>query len=615
MAKRRTTKAGPGRGRRGVVPREGGRFVKSTTVSSPASSEPVVSATAVVPVGPTITPETVREEISGFRKALLQTMQDLGAEESQIQDAVLDGLRETAEKLVAENEDIFGKRTEKTVEQSAAYELFEGVVRLGESAAKAKTVTEKRKILQRLRTYKSVVGKVFKGGDGKKSAIAQKLLQMIETIETPLAKESGKRAAIKEGIQDYLKTIPERMARGIPLIGGMLGGFLQRRRERKEEEAEALSALTEEISRAGRTSLYGRKGGDIGGLEAVPDMTPPASGLTPISSIPKGGMGFGRGSTETLGAILSQVKDIKKILLDHFDPSEEELKKEEAKREGEDIQNDMISKLKKMMGGGGKVIEGKGSGVGELIKSMLGNVTQYIPAVAQTIAGFAPSIVGGLAAAAPVAGAALGGAAIGLGGAYLVNKGVDTLFGTNLSEKMFEADTWTFADVERDRNRAELDAKVEAAHQKAVSSPEYIERAKQDWRRLPDLVKEKKITGTEALGILSDFEGQNGAGPDTQAVRQRILKEDPNAVEMPPLPPLPTGQMVPNPSNPTQQSLNTLEQTRDALRTETTNMNGGQVNSVIAPKTTNNNVSISSPPPPSVRNNDPTLKAAERATL
>lgn len=628
MAKRKT-KGGPGRGRRGVVPRKRGRFAKPD-ISTPAPTptpDADISATAVVPVGPTTTPETVREEISGFRKALLQTMKDLGAEESQIQDAVLDGLRETAEKLVAENEDIFGKRMEKTVEQSAAYELFEGVVRLGEAAAKAKTVSEKRKILQRLRTYKSVVGKVFTGGDGKKSAIAQKLLQMIETIETPLSKESGKRAAIKEGIQDYLKTVPERMAKKIPLIGGMLGGFLQRRRERKEDEAEALSSLTEEISRAGRTSLYGRKGGGIDGLETgsgvdgleaglnTTDMTPPAPGLTSISSLPKRGMGFVKGSIETLGAILSQVKDIKKILLDQFDPSEEELKKEEAKREGEDVQNDMISKLKKMMGGGGKAIEGKGGGVGELIQSMLGNVTQYIPAVAQTIAGFAPTVVGGLAAAAPWAGAALGGAAIGLGGAYLVNKGVDALFGTNLSEKMFESDTWTFGDVERDRKRAELNAKVEAAHQKAVSSPEYIEKAKQDWRRLPELVRDKKISGTEALGILSEFESQNGAGADTQAVRERILKEDPKAVEIPPLPPLPTGQMVPNPSNPTQQSLNTLEQTRDSLRTETSNTTGGQVNSVIAPNTTNNNVSISSPPSPSVRNNDPTLKAAERATI
>lgn len=614
MAKR--GKKGTGRGRRGApIDPVTKRFIKTETTSTTTTVVNPSAAPAVVATGPTVTPETIREEISGFRKALLQTMKDLGADQSEIQDAVLDGLRETAEKLVAENEDIFGKRMEKTVEQSAAYELFEGVVRLGESAAKAKTVSEKRKILQRLRTYKSVVNKVFVGGDGKKAAISQKLLEMIETIEKPLAKESGKRAELKEGIQEYIKTVPERMARGIPLIGGMLGGYLQRRRERKEEEAEALSSLTEEISRAGRSSLYGRKGGDIGGIEAIPDITPPAPGLTPVSGLPRGGMGFGKGSIQTLGAILTQVSDIKKILLDQFDPSEEELKKEEARREGEDVQNDMFSRLKKMMGMSGKIKGEEGGGIGGMIGNLLGGITQYIPAVAQTIAGFAPTIMSGLASAAPVVGAALGGAAIGLGAAYLVNKGIDELFGTNLSEKMFDSDTWTFADVERDRQRAELDAKVEAAHQKAVSSPEYIEKAKQDWRRLPELVKDKKITGTEALSILSEFETQYGADANTQAVRERILKEDPNAVEVPPLPPLPTGQMVPNPSNMTQQSLNTLEQTRDALKSETTNTTGGQVNSVIAPNTTNNNVSISSPPPPSVRNNDPTLKAAERATL
>ena len=393
MAKR--GKKGTGRGRRGApIDPVTKRFIKTETTSTTTTVVNPSAEPAVVATGPTVTPETIREEISGFRKALLQTMKDLGADQSEIQDAVLDGLRETAEKLVAENEDIFGKRMEKTVEQSAAYEIFEGVVRLGESAAKAKTVSEKRKILQRLRTYKKVATKVFAGGDGKKTAISQKLLQMIETIEKPLAKESGKRAALKEGIQDYIKTIPERMAKKIPLIGGLLGGYLQRRREGKEEEAEALSSLTEEISRAGRSSLYGRKGGDIGGIEAIPDITPPAPGLTPVSGLPRGVMGFGKGSIETLGAILTQVSDIKKILLDQFDPSEEELKKEEARREGEDIQNDMMSRIKKMFGGG-KTIDGKGGGgMGDLITSMLGNVTQYIPAVAQTIAGFAPQLVG-----------------------------------------------------------------------------------------------------------------------------------------------------------------------------------------------------------------------------
>ena len=212
----------------------------------------------------------------------------------------------------------------------------------------------------------------------------------------------------------------------------------------------------------------------------------------------------------------------------------------------------------------------------------------------------------------------MGGAAIGLGGAYLVNKGIDSLFGTNLSEKMFESDTWTFGDVERDRKRAELDKKVEAAHQAAVSSPDYIKRAAQDWRRLPELVQKKDITGTEALKILSDFESQNGAGPDTEGVRKRIKEIDPSAIEttLPPLPPIPTGTIIPNVgNNPSQQYLNNLEQGRDALRSETTNAVGGSVNSVVAPQTTNNNVTVNTPQPSGVRNNDPTLKAAERGSM
>lgn len=667
MAKRGTKRtSGPGRGRRGApIDPVTKRFIKTTTTTTTEVTPPSTPPAAVPVAPPIITPETIKQEVSGFRKALIQVMQDLGADQSEVQDALLDGLRETAEKLVAENEKIFGKRSEKTVEQSAAYEVFEGVVRLGESAAKAKTVAEKRKILQRLRTYKRVAGKVFEGGDTKQKEISKKLLDMIESIEKPLSKESGRRAAIRESVSEYAKTIPERMARKIPLVGGLVGGYLQRRREKREEEAEALSSLTEEISRAGRSSLYGRKT-DLGTIEpqsimpdisSVPSEVSPIPGGTRVSEMTKrGSLGFDRSSVQILSQLLSQVSDIKKLLFEQYDSRDKTLEEEEAKREKADESKDWLSRISGMFGRGRRS-DGDGtrkpteSGmVGNLMNLLgMGGIAKTVTSIISTIGGVATSlgsIVGGIAAgvgtlaataggvvssvagmvgkaavaAAPWVAAAGAGTAIGLGAAYGVNKGIDAILGTNLSEKMFEPETWTFSDVKKDIEREELNEKIETKQKEVMSSPEYVSAAKGDWRRLPDLVQSGKISGTEALQILSNFETQNGRGEDTEFIRQRIKDLDPKAVEIPPLPEISTesGQIVPNVStNTTQQYLNSLEQNREALvkETDSTTSTGGQFNSVIAPNTTNNNVSINTPPTSGTRNNDPTLKAAERATL
>ena len=431
MAKK--SKKGSGRGR---SPSEKdpatGRF-KSKTTSATTTTTTVTTAApapAAAPAGPTVTPEQITEEISGFRKALLQTMKDLGGEQSELQDAILDGLRQTAESLVSENEDIFGKRYDKTIDQSAAYEILEGVVRLGEMAVRAKTVQEKRKILQRLGTYKKVTDKVFGAGGGKESAIAGKIREMIAKIEKPLSKESGIKAAAKEKISDFAKKIPERLAAKIPLIGGILSRSLERRRERKEEEAEALSTLTGEISQAGRTSLYGRRGGaeiepSLSAMGGV-DTTPPIPGGTPLSKIMGGGktnVGFGgKAVMDTLSSILVQVKDIKSILVDQYDPAQEELKKEEAKREEEDKLADILKSIKgekeapkagektgeeAKKGGILESLSGLFSGgIGGAVQGILASLSGMATTVASSLAGLALPALGVMAAAA-------GGAAIG----------------------------------------------------------------------------------------------------------------------------------------------------------------------------------------------------------
>lgn len=665
MAKGR--KKASGRGRRGAAYDPAtGRFLKTKTTSATTTTTTVTAAAptpAAVPTGPTVTPEQIKEEISGFRKALMQTMKDLEGSESEIQDAVLDGLRKTAEELVTQNEDIFGKRSEKTVEQSAAYEIFDAVVGLSEQAAKARTVEQKRKILQRLRTFKKVAQSVFKGG-GKQGEIANKLMEMIAKIEEPLMRETGMRAAAKEKIGDYLKELPEKMAAKIPLVGGMISRSLQRRREGKEEEAAALSTLTEEISRAGKTSLYGKGGGgSIGptpsGMDAMEPpilgastgtTEPPIPGGSTVAEMAGGGRGFNRQVVTTLGAILANVIDIKKLMIDRYDPASEELKNEEARREAENSKKGMLARLKGLMSSSGK---GKGESkaaslmealgidklMGDIGKSAIGGAIGGMvgPALGALAAGLGTfvfstlpywlgylvgtittAITALISAIVPAIVASVG-AALGLGIAWLVNKSVDKIFGTDLGERMFDENTWaplwkTPDDVLKDRAFAQSEADESLKMQKATGSMEYIERASQDPRRLPDLVKGKYMSGKKALAALSAYEQQYGAGADTEEIRKRIIQLDPRTTGSI----SPNAVVVPSINNQSNSMINNLNQANENLRM--TELVGppapGGGNTVIAPNTTNNNTTINNNSGNSgVRNNDPTLKAAERATM
>lgn len=412
--KRKQKGYGSGRGRKNPK-----RDPKTGRLLGDSKPAPKTEPTAEMkPAGSTQLPKEIEKDISGFRRAMTERLKELGESESGVQEAVLDGLRDTAERLVQQNSDVFGKRGEKTVDQSAAYEIIEGIVALGEQAAAAKTVEQKRKILQRLKTYKSVVQKVIVGKDPRLSTIGGKILEMIENIEAPLSKESGMRAVAKEKLTDFAKRIPERAAAKIPLIGGTLSRSMQRRREKKEEEASALSDLTQQISRAGRSSLYGKRGEDVGEMLSI---EPPVAGMTPVSDIlpteePVTSKGIGNGfsidnnTRKNIADILVQVKDIKQFIIDRFDPATEETKAEEAKREEEDRLFDLARKQKDKTG---KIVEGaekKGildsllglfdGGIGGMMKQITTALSGIATTVASSLAGIALPALGVMAAAA-----------------------------------------------------------------------------------------------------------------------------------------------------------------------------------------------------------------------
>ena len=132
----------------------------------------------------------------------------------------------------------------------------------------------------------------------------------------------------------------------------------------------------------------------------------------------------------------------------------------------------------------------------------------------------------------------------------------------------------------------------------ATSTPEFIQRVSADPRMHPKLVSDKKLTGTEALSALAKYEQQYGPGEDTKAIRERIMALDPTAI-----PPVSSAgsadgsvkaEIVPaGEKNITQQTLNMLEQSQDALAAETMGPPSPVgVNTVVAPTTNNTSTTI-----------------------
>ena len=121
------------------------------------------------------------------------------------------------------------------------------------------------------------------------------------------------------------------------------------------------------------------------------------------------------------------------------------------------------------------------------------------------------------------------GAAIGGGLAWLINSGIDAIFDTNLAELMFDKDTYTFGDVDRENKIAEQGKAADARIEAQRNTPEYIAAMSQDPRMLPKLISDKKITGSQALDALGAYESKYGAGDDTASIRNQILPVDPSA--------------------------------------------------------------------------------------
>ena len=394
------------------------KAAKTAVVTVPPDSIPIPPVAE--PAGPTVMPprrvEPPRQE-SGIRKALGKSL----TKEEQEYQKTLDKLRLDAEKTVQSNEELFGTKYDQTIDQSTAYELYDGVVRLGESAAKARKAEDKQRLLASLNAYKKIVMNLAKEGNDKEKELANKLLDVIASIEKKLSKGSGEIGRLKEKLGDWAQQLPENLAAKIPLVGGFLSGMIQRKRERKEgEEYEKQDILAAASRGTGGTSLFGTYGGRRGGMGGMSESAIEgiSTGGTDLGGVddtmetgtitkPERSTGLGGGETiRTLQSILIQVSDIKSLIQGQTN-TEAGTDVIEAEREAADKEQDFLDKLKGLFGGkGGKgkdTISSETSGggiVGFLEDFMKKGLMGMLAGMVAPIAAIALPVISVIAAAA-----------------------------------------------------------------------------------------------------------------------------------------------------------------------------------------------------------------------
>ena len=323
----------------------------------------------------------------GLLESLKAQRQAQGYKSDALEDYIIgtsekQGVRSTVEDYIRENRDKFNQDDPAG---AAAYELMEETVKLSEESLDA-SHEEAKRIYAELNFIRELAKKT----QGDQGEIAKKLQDIIAPVEAQLKKKSSFKAFLTEKASDFKKTIPERIASKIPVVGGILGDFLQQKRISREKMELYTGGLQKQISRRGKRGegldigAQKRQGfSDIGGTPAanIPGML--AGTASPQSSSPV------TGTPSTLGELLKEVSEIRKLLQNKFvserDTSDTaELQKRELELEGlraeKPIKGEakkgggMLSSLRNMlgMGGGEGILSRIASGVGSIGTAVLG---------------------------------------------------------------------------------------------------------------------------------------------------------------------------------------------------------------------------------------------------
>ena len=372
--------------RRGLAarqPRKNGRFAslppEQKLGNVRASRAKASSAVASAP-----SEKEIAKQI-GLLESLIKQRSAMGFESSELENYVVGmkgqkGVRSVVEDYIRSNRDKFNQEDPAG---AAAYELMEEAVGLSESSLNA-SQDEAKRIYARLNFIRELAKKT----QGEQGDIAKKLEEIISPVEQQLKKKSSFKAFLAEKASDFRKTIPERIASKVPVVGGLLGEFLKKKRESREDIERYTGSLQKQIARRGRRgeglNVSGKRGfGEIGGTSAV-DIPGMFSGTaSPQSSIASAQTG----TPSTLGELLKEVSEIRKLLQSKFAPESdaEELKKRESELEGLGVEKPAKGEAKKGggmlssllekfrgMGGGGGIMSSIASGAGSVGAALLG---------------------------------------------------------------------------------------------------------------------------------------------------------------------------------------------------------------------------------------------------
>ena len=356
-------KKGPGRGRRGAVPRVGGRFASTKTATSAPAVVPSVSVPQTPPQVKNAEAEV--EKKIGILEALLEKQKQLSGGDTELSATVLGkggtkGVRAQIEELVRENRERLKDLDDPN--NAANFAVIESALALSERAVRSKDRKEQVDIYNKLKFIREVAEKTT----GDKSDVTKKIADIIKPVEDALRKRTGFAAFAKERLTTSLKAAPEAIVRQIPLVGGLFGDYLQEKRAGREELESYAGRRIESISQAGSRQneleriLQGKGGGRM----------PPFAGATSLGSMVGGAAGTGlaglaTGESTTLGQIAADVRAIKEGVIGKKSGTEALREKEKAMKDMAGVAK-ADEKQKGLFGGLGKTLSGMLGGGGLL---------------------------------------------------------------------------------------------------------------------------------------------------------------------------------------------------------------------------------------------------------
>ncbi len=191
---------------------------------------------------------------SDIIETIRQRRKRLGADttlEEQVLGTGGGGIRDVAQDFISANRELFDPNKMSGL---AAQELLEQAVNLSEDALEARDAKEASYYLVRLKSILNIA-KQAKGGTAE--AVSSQIESLIQPVVETLKKQSGFGARVKEGVETYARSIPERLLSGIPVIGGLLSDIARERREARDTESEFLGRIGKRVSRRGAKTRAG----------------------------------------------------------------------------------------------------------------------------------------------------------------------------------------------------------------------------------------------------------------------------------------------------------------------------------------------------------------------